>query len=229
MGTYNVHAGHNYKVPGAGGCFSETSEDRSVKNAVISKLRAQGHTVYDCTDEDGATEGANLQNIVNKCNSHNVDVDVSIHFNAFNGSAHGTEVWVYPGGGCDGIAQRIVNNLAGLGYTNRGVKSSSQLYVLNSTSAPALLVEVCFCDSGTDAAIYNCDKAARAIVQGLTGQAVSGSASSGGTTTTTSLQKQASRYAVQSPKKLDRCKVAARSICRLQQRIEELQSWVYNL
>ncbi len=174
MGIYNIHAGHNFKVPGAGGCFSETSEDRNVKNTVISYLGNMGHTVYDCTDEDGVTEGNNLLNIVNMCNSHDVDVDVSIHFNAFNGSAHGTEVWVYPGGGCDEVAQRIVNNLANLGFTNRGVKSSSELYVLNSTNAPALLVEVCFCDSETDASIYDCDKAARAIVQGLTGQTVSG-------------------------------------------------------
>ena len=60
MATYNVHAGHNFKVPGAGGCFSETSEDRNVKNKVIQKLRSLGHTVYDCTDEVGATSGQNL-------------------------------------------------------------------------------------------------------------------------------------------------------------------------
>ena len=46
----NVHAGHNFKVPGASGIFSETVEDRNVKNLVISKLQNLGHTVYDCTD-----------------------------------------------------------------------------------------------------------------------------------------------------------------------------------
>ena len=41
----NVHAGHNFKVPGASGIFSETVEDRNVKNLVISKLQNLGHTV----------------------------------------------------------------------------------------------------------------------------------------------------------------------------------------
>ncbi len=41
----NVHAGHNFKVPGASGIFSETSEDRKVKDLVIRKLQAAGHTV----------------------------------------------------------------------------------------------------------------------------------------------------------------------------------------
>mgnify|MGYP004612564665 CR=1 FL=1 len=53
----NVHAGHNFHVPGASGCFSETVEDRKVKNLVISKLRLQGHTVYDCTVENGTSAG----------------------------------------------------------------------------------------------------------------------------------------------------------------------------
>ena len=33
----NVHAGHNFKVPGAAGVFSETTEDRKVKDLVIRK------------------------------------------------------------------------------------------------------------------------------------------------------------------------------------------------
>ena len=90
MSTYNIHAGHNFKVPGASGIFSETEEDRKVKDAVISKLRQLGHTVYDTTDNDGATQSQNLKNIVANCNSHSVDLDISIHFNAYNGQAHGT-------------------------------------------------------------------------------------------------------------------------------------------
>ena len=90
MATYNVHAGHNFHVPGASGIFSETVEDRKVKDLVISKLRALGHTVYDCTDENGITQSQNLTNIVRNCNAHNVDLDISIHFNASDGNGHGT-------------------------------------------------------------------------------------------------------------------------------------------
>ena len=82
MGTYNVHAGHNFIVPGAKGVLDETSEDRKVKDRVISALRSAGHTVYDCTDNDGKTVNQNLANIVAKCNAHAVDLDISIHLNS---------------------------------------------------------------------------------------------------------------------------------------------------
>ena len=176
---FNIHAGHNFKVPGAGGCFSETSEDRKVKDLVISKLRSLGHTVYDCTDEDGTTSGANLANIVNKCNAHKVDLDVSIHFNAFNGSAHGTEVFQYDSK-TNSYASGVVNAIASLGFTNRGIKNGSHLYVIRNTISPAILIECCFCDCRTDANIYNAEKMATAIVKGLTGQTVNGGSSSSG-------------------------------------------------
>ena len=57
MGVYNVHGGHNFIVPGAKGLLDETAEDRKVTARVISTLRAAGHTVYDCTDDSGRTQG----------------------------------------------------------------------------------------------------------------------------------------------------------------------------
>ena len=168
----NVHAGHNYHVPGAGGCFSETKEDRNVKNKLIALLRAEGHTVYDCTDEDARSQNANLSNIVRKCNSHTVDLDVSIHFNAFNGTAHGVEVCVPNGSSQTARAGRICSKIAALGFTNRGIKYRNNLYVLNRTKAPALLVECCFCDSRIDAKIYDADKMAHAIAEGILGKTI---------------------------------------------------------
>lgn len=170
---FNVHAGHNFHAPGAGGQFSETAEDRKVKDLVIELLRAQGHTVYDCTDEDGATASANLRNIVKKCNAHMVDLDVSIHFNAFNGTAHGTEVLVYSDtSSARQAAGRICKEIADLGFANRGIKYRPGLYVLRHTDSPALLIECCFCDSKQDAKLYNRDKMARAIVEGILGHEI---------------------------------------------------------
>ena len=176
---YNVHAGHNFHAPGAGGQFSETSEDRKVKDKVIALLRAQGHTVYDCTDEDGATASANLRNIVKKCNAHMVDLDVSIHFNAFNGTAHGTEVLVYSDtSSARAAAVRICSKIAALGFTNRGIKYRPGLYVLRNTDSPALLIECCFCDSKADAKIYDREKMAKAIVEGILNKSISTAADS---------------------------------------------------
>lgn len=165
--NFNVHGGHSLKCRGASGLLDEVNEDRAVKNKVIELLRANGHTVYDCTDDVGATQNANLRNIVNKCNAHKVDLDISIHLNAGGGT--GTEVYVYSDSSkAKGYAQRIVNNISNsLGIRNRGVKTRTNLYVLRKTKSPSLLIECCFVDNATDKAKWNVDKCAKAIVEGV--------------------------------------------------------------
>ena len=165
--NFNVHGGHSLKCRGASGLLDEVNEDRAVKNKAIELLRANGHTVYDCTDDVGATQNANLRNIVNKCNAHKVDLDVSIHLNAGGGT--GTEVYVYSDSSkAKGYAQRIVNNISNsLGIRNRGVKTRTNLYVLRKTKSPSLLIECCFVENATDKAKWNVDKCAKAIVEGI--------------------------------------------------------------
>ena len=184
MSTFNVHGGHNFKVQGASGCFSETIEDRNVKNKVIALLRAEGHTVYDCTDENGTTQSKNLANIVALQNQHTVDLDISIHFNASNGQGHGTEVLQYSSK-TQSYSERIVNNIAALGFKNRGVKDGKKLYVLRKSKNKAILIECCFCDNAEDAKIYNADKMASAIVSGILNKNVEISDSSPAPTTNT--------------------------------------------
>ena len=176
----NVHAGHNAKVPGACGLLDEVTEDRRVKDLVIAKLQALGHTVHDCTDDSGASQSANLANIVAKCNANTVELDVSIHFNAGkndpdgDGQTTGVEVLVYSmTSAAVPYATAVCEAISALGYKNRGVKVRSELAVLRKTNAPTLLVECCFVDDADDVALYDADKMAAAIVQGITGQAVS--------------------------------------------------------
>lgn len=171
----NVHGGHNAKAPGASGLLDEVAEDRKVKDLVIARLRALGHTAYDCTDDDGATANACLKNIVARCNSHSADLDVSIHFNAAandpagDGSTTGTEVLVYSASSAAApYAANICAAIAALGFRNRGVKERPGLYVLKHTRAPALLVECCFVDDADDVALYRPEAMADAIVDGIT-------------------------------------------------------------
>ena len=92
----NVHAGHNPagKIAcGAIGLLDESAEARKIKDVVVKFLTEQGHTVYDCTCNNGTSVSDVLNKIVSKCNSHDVDLDVSIHLNA--GGGHGVEVLVY--------------------------------------------------------------------------------------------------------------------------------------
>lgn len=178
----NVHGGHNRIVPGASGYLDEVTEDRAVTAQVIDKLRALGHTVYDCTDDSGHTQSQNLANIVHECNARDVDLNVSIHFNAGGGT--GTEVLVYSDtGAAAGYAVKICAAIAELGYRNRGVKERKNLYVLRHTTAPALLVECCFVDSVADAQRFDANKMAAAIVRGITGQTAADTGSAAETTT----------------------------------------------
>lgn len=178
----NVHAGHNpdgKTACGAIGFIRESTEARKVKDAVVSQLRQLGHTVYDCTCENGTGQADVLAKIVSACNAHSVDLDVSIHFNAGakdstgNGKTTGTEVLVYDGAGrAAQAAGRVCAGIASLGFRDRGVKVNKNLYFLKKTKAPAMLVECCFVDDRDDVQLYDCQKMAEAIVYGITGQRV---------------------------------------------------------
>lgn len=178
----NVHAGHNADgrtACGAIGFIRESTEARRVKDAVAWMLRQQGHTVYDCTVDDAAGVSANLREIVAKCNTRDVDLDISVHFNsgvgdlAGNGKTTGTEVYVYsPSSEARPHAEKVCQAIAGLGFRNRGVKYSKGLYVLKNTKAPAMLIECCFVDDRDDVQLYDCQKMAEAIVFGITGQRI---------------------------------------------------------
>lgn len=179
----NVHAGHNPagKIAcGAVGIIQESVEDRRVKDEVVSQLRTLGHTVYDCTVDNGTSQKDVLQKIVQKCNAHAVDLDVSIHFNSGandrngNGKSTGTEVLVYSEtSGAKEYAQKICDAISTLKFRNRGVKVNSGLYVLKHTKAPSLLVECCFVDDKDDVELYSYKEMASAIVRGITGKSVS--------------------------------------------------------
>ena len=187
---FNVHGGHNSHVTGASKYLNELKEDRKVKNEVIRLLKAQGHTVYDCTDDAGTTQSANLSNIVKKCNAHSVDLDISIHLNAGGGT--GVECWIYPNSSSKDEAARICSKVSSaLGIKNRGVKTSTSLYVLKSTKAPAVLVECCFVDSKTDKEKWDAKKCAKAIVEGILNKSVSTSGS-GSSSSSSSLNSSSS-------------------------------------
>ena len=177
MGVYNVHGGHNFIVPGAKGLLDETAEDRKVTARVISALRAAGHTVYDCTDDSGRTQGQNLANIVAKCNAHQVDLNISNHLNAGGGT--GVEVWCYNEKTKDIAAAICVSVSTALGIPNRGVKYSKNLYVLRKTAGSAILVECCFVDNQNDASHWNADKCGDAIASAIAGKTVAGTTSAG--------------------------------------------------
>ena len=178
----NVHAGHNpdgKTACGAVGIIRESSEARRVKNEVICHLCQLGHTVYDCTCDNGTSQADVLTKIVTACNAHDVDLDVSIHFNAGagdatgNGKTTGVETYIYSADSkAKSYAEKICNAIAELGFKNRGVKTNAGLYFLRKTKAPAMLIECCFVDDKDDVELYDYKSMAEAIIYGITGQKI---------------------------------------------------------
>lgn len=181
---FTVHAGHNpdNKVAcGAIGLIKESTENRNVKNEVIRLLKEEGHTVYDCTVENGTSVSDIVNKQVSKMNFYSdIDLHISIHFNAGandkngNGKSTGVEVLVYNTSGTKyDTAKRICSKIEGLGYKNRGVKIRTNLGVLSKTKAQALLVECCFVDDKDDIDLYNYKRIAKAIVEGVLNKTIS--------------------------------------------------------
>ncbi|MBI1242316.1 N-acetylmuramoyl-L-alanine amidase [Umezakia ovalisporum] len=167
---FGIDIGHNSPPDtGAVGIKSEDVLTTDVGNRVISKLRVLGHEVISCKPNKSVSVTNSLFQRINTANTNKVEVFVSIHFNAFNGRANGTEVFAASEAGRR-IAQPVLNEIVKLGFFNRGVKSGSHLYVLKNTSMPGILIECCFIDSPRDMNIFDSEATANAIVKGLTGQ-----------------------------------------------------------
>lgn len=173
-----IDMGHTLSGKGTGsvGCgYKEQDLTRELGKKVIALLKQEGHTVIDCTCNSATTNEAQLKARVDVANKNNLDLFVSIHFNACvndtkgDGKTTGTEVLIYNSSSkAKPYAERIVKNLASLGLKNRGVKTSS-VYVLKYTNCPSLLIETCFIDDRDDMNIYlkSVDKASKAIVEGI--------------------------------------------------------------
>ena len=156
---------------GADGFITEESVINSVGNLVIAKLKALGHNVLEVRPISASTVSDSLIQRVDKANSNNVDLYISIHANA--GGGRGTEVFTYRGNEIE-EARNVLNNITSLGFVNRGIKSSN-LYVINKTEAKAMLIEICFVDTKTDVDLYNsigADRIADEIVKGLVNETV---------------------------------------------------------
>ena len=195
----NIHAGHNpdgKTACGAVGYMKESTEARKLKDKVIVYLEMDGHTVYDCTVNDGKNASDILKKIVAKCNANKVDKDVSIHFNAGSSDPDdkttGTEVLVYSDTSkMYDEAKSVCTKLEKIGFKNRGVKVRKDLYYLKKVKASAMLIETCFVDDKNDSELYlkNIDKIALAIAEGIVGATITVAKKTETTSTTATTTK----------------------------------------
>lgn len=167
-----IDMGHSLSGAGTGasGLLTEVVENRKIGNRLIEILKEKGHTVVNCSVDSASSTSNQLSGIVKKANAQKLDLFVSIHLNA--GGGNGTETYVYPSTSTTTKTKaKTINDaiVASCNFRNRGVKESSSLYVLKNTTAPAILVEVCFVDSSEDKGKLNCEAVAKAMFKGITG------------------------------------------------------------
>lgn len=149
-----ISSGHGKYVRGASGILDEVDEARQVVEAVAVELRRNGHEVTTFHDDTSHDQSTNLETIVDFHNEQDRDVDVSVHFNCYEQTSKpmGCEVLYVTQ---EDLAMRVSRTIATAGkFIDRGPKYRSDLYFLNNTEMPAILLEVCFVDSASDAELY---------------------------------------------------------------------------
>jgi N-acetylmuramoyl-L-alanine amidase len=163
-----ISSGHGKYVRGASGVLDEVNEARRVVDHVADELRCRDVAVTTYHDDISTTQNENLQRIVDFHNSQQRDLDISVHFNAYVETTKpmGTECLYVTQGA---LAGQMAAAISWCGLLNRGPKKRTDLFVLNNTSEPAILIETCFVDSTADAAIYQqqFDAICQAIVRTL--------------------------------------------------------------
>jgi N-acetylmuramoyl-L-alanine amidase len=155
MRSVAISSGHGLYVRGASGYLDEVDEARKVVNRVAELLDDAGVSVSMFHDNTSKTPSENLNRICAWHNSQTRDLDVSVHFNAYEttSSPMGTEVLYVTQ---EELARGVSAAIAKAGtFIDRGPKERTDLAFLNGTTEPAILIEVCFVDSRADADLYD--------------------------------------------------------------------------
>ena len=141
-----VNDGHTLRGAGTGavGVIKEGEHTRLVGEEVRRLLKEKGIAVFNCTVDYAETTNESLSLVVQQANREDLDWFISIHFNA--GGGKGVEVYTYEGRQYQDAID-VCNNIAALGFNNRGVKAGTGLYVIRKTIAKSMLIEVCFVDT----------------------------------------------------------------------------------
>lgn len=168
-----VNAGHCPHIDSGAvnGNITEADYVRDVGTMVTDYLDKAGCAVYFCQSDNLYYDGVG-ENVVETANNWPADIFVSLHCNAFNGNAKGTETCVYSVNSESGklgecIQRQLIDTI---GTVDRGLKERPNLIVLKHTNMPAALVEIAFIDNAEDLEILlnRKDDIARAIARGIT-------------------------------------------------------------
>ena len=171
-----VSSGHGLYVRGASGIIDEVDEARKFVDVLARELRHRGVDVKTYHDDVSYTQSENLNRIVDYHNQHYRDLDISVHFNAYEQVEHGmgVEVLYYSQNGLASELSLAISESGDL--INRGAKQRTDLFFLSNTAMPSVMLEICFVDSEADCIAYrdNFNAIVDAVVEAISG-VVSGS------------------------------------------------------
>jgi N-acetylmuramoyl-L-alanine amidase len=153
-----------------GGC-NEYKWCKAFSKQVASALKKNGHTVKKiiCPEKKFTSSKQEKPYKLNQINSGNFDLVIELHLNSSAPSAKGTEV-LYTSSAGKKYAKKVQKQLSAV-FLDRGIKRRDDLYILNGTKPPAILLETFFCTNKNDykkaKGILNRQKLAKRIAKGI--------------------------------------------------------------
>lgn len=163
--TKSIYISPSMQENNVGVCGYGTEEERMNQIADVTEriLYKYGLIVYRNKPE------WTLKKAVEDSNRKKPNLHFALHSNG--GSGRGCEIYAYtPDGEGEKAARAIYSEIEHLTPTSdRGVKFNKKLYELNSTDAPAVLIEVAFHDDVSDAnwIISNIEAIGTALAKGI--------------------------------------------------------------
>ena len=168
-------AGHGGNDPGA--CaFGKKESDLSRELVALIKNNLKK---YECDVSVYPTDRSAYKDLIANGLTYNFkpyDYVLEVHFNAYkndsgDGKVKGTEIYATKSEEIVSVEQSIVNNIAKLGFTNRGVKRKnfSVISEAKRQGVSSALLETCFIDDSDDMKIYSTKKneVAQAVADGI--------------------------------------------------------------
>ena len=160
-----------------GKTYKEATETRTMGKKLAKELTKYKNVTVDFYPIDrNAYE--DIKNGKRQVNFALYDYIIELHFNACvndlkgNGKTTGTEIFVTKPDKTIATEERIVKNVASVGFKNRGVKRENYTVIWNANqkrSVESALLEICCIDDADDMAIYtkNKDKIAKKIAEAI--------------------------------------------------------------
>ena len=160
-------AGHGQGDSGAVGNGYKESE---LTREAVKLLKAQLDNYAEVTIADTSKNWFTYANRVTLDFSP-YDYVLEIHFNAYNGKANGTEIYITESEKTHGVETEIVKGISSIGFANRGVKRENWAVIQRAKNqgVSSALLEMCFIDSNTDIKLYQNKKneVIKAIANGI--------------------------------------------------------------